>query len=45
MLPVARVKKILNVDEDTNTVSNQAAFAITIATVSRAVRQSAMDKP
>ncbi|KAK4693721.1 hypothetical protein P7C71_g3723, partial [Lecanoromycetidae sp. Uapishka_2] len=31
-LPLARVKKILNVDEDTNTVSNQAAFAITIAT-------------
>ena len=31
--PVARVKKILNVDEDTHQVSNNASFVITIATV------------
>ena len=30
---VARVKKILNIDEETNSVSNNAAFVITIATV------------
>jgi len=34
LFTVARVKKILNIDEDTHQVSNNAAFVITIATVS-----------
>lgn len=33
-MKVARVKKILHIDEDTHQVSNNASFAITIATVS-----------
>ena len=37
---VARVKKILNIDEDTHQVSNNAAFVITIATVSIKSNQS-----
>ncbi len=33
-MKVARVKKILHIDEDTHQVSNNASFVITIATVS-----------
>ena len=33
-IEVARVKKILHIDEDTHQVSNNASFVITIATVS-----------